>query len=119
MSASPAPALSAIALQLATALERYQLHVDEMVTFWMDRQMYSAVSHELDQIRLMKGSLPKLSIEMVEVLIRHVELTNCVWNMHTRPSPGAAGELARLRAIHRTAVEVMREKCLKLHSGEQ
>jgi hypothetical protein len=119
MSASPAPALSAIALQLATALERYQLHVDEMVTFWMDRQMYSAVSHELDQIRLMKGALPKLSMEMVEVLIRHVELTNCVWNMHTRPSPDAAGELARLRAIHRTAVEAMREKCLKLHSGER
>src|SRR5688572_4112863 len=111
MSASSAPALRTTAFELARALDRYQLDFDEMMESWMDAHHYRAVTRELHDIRLMRGSLPQLSGEMADVLIRHVELVHSAWNVQTRPSGEAPEQLKRLRERHRCAVDAMRRKC--------
>jgi hypothetical protein len=111
MSASSEPALRTIAFELARALDRYQLDFDEMIESWMDAHHYRAVTRELHDIRLMRGSLPEVSGEMADVLIRHVELVHSVWKVHSRPSGETPEQLKRLRARHRCAVDAMRRKC--------
>lgn len=101
-----------IASQLADALERYQRDFDEMVESRMDTPRYRAVTRELHDIRMMKGSLPDLSTEMAEVLIRHVELVHSVWNAQIRLPGDDFEKIKRLRNRHRSAVECMRRKCL-------
>ena len=117
MAAFQSPAFRAIASQLAQALETYQQHVDAMVESWMDWHLYGSVSRELDGIRHMRKALPAVSIEMVDVLVRHVELTCAIWETRVhRSGIPQGGELQRLRERHHAAVQAMREKCLKIAS---
>jgi hypothetical protein len=112
MSASSAPIPRTIACQLFEALERYQSDVGEMVESWGDTADFHIVTRELQDIRTMKGSLPGLSNEMAEVLIRHVELVQALWDSQSRPhADGIPVDLKRLRQRHATAVEAMRGKC--------
>jgi hypothetical protein len=114
MSAHHALALTAIAFQLSAALESYQLHVDELADPWSQREQYRRVSHSFDQIRMLKGALPELSVAMVEVLIAHVELMRALWLSSTmRVHPDAAA-LDQLRDRHRRAVDTMHELCLRV-----
>jgi len=114
MSVSSAPIQRTVALQLAQALERYQLDFDAMVESWMETTHYRSVTRELHDIRMMKASLPQLSEEMAEVLIRHVELVHAIWNAQIRPTGDHSEEMKRLRTRHSTAVEAMRRKCVAL-----
>lgn len=109
MSASSSPAVQTIAFQLEDALARYQQDFDELAESRMDPPRYRTITSELLEIRLMKASMPHLSSEMADVLIRHVELVLLLWD--TAPEHTDAAQLARLRARHRLAVEAMRGKC--------
>ncbi|HSV34142.1 MAG TPA: hypothetical protein VLI46_01235 [Ramlibacter sp.] len=117
MSASSAPALRAIAFQLAQALDRYQQDFDDMAESRGDTGHYRQVTRELHDIRAMKGVLPQLSEEMAEVLLRHVELVHSVWDAQIRHAGEATDQTHRLRVRHRAAVDAMRRKCVAL-SGE-
>lgn len=115
MSASAAPAMrTMIAFQLALALERYQHEFDEMVESRADAPHYRAVTRELQEIRVMRESLPQLSEEMAEVLVRHVQLVHVLWNGQARPRRDTAGEMKGLRQRHVAAVEAMRRKCVQI-----
>lgn len=108
--------MRAIASELLPALERYQHDFDEMVESWMDRNLYRCATRELQDIRMMRGSLPELTDEMAEILMRHVELVNAAWKVQIKPSDEATNELKRLRLRHRAAVEAMGRKCRALSS---
>jgi hypothetical protein len=117
MSASSAPAMRAVAIQLADALDRYQNDFDVMLGACMDSTHYRKVTTELHDIRRMKGSLPELSEEMADVLIRHVEMMHAVWNVQLHPSQAHLCNLRSLRFRHRQAVDKMRQACIALNAG--
>jgi hypothetical protein len=112
MSASEAPALTAIAFQLAAALDAYAQDVEAMVTQRMDPEVYQRVSGDMDKMRLYSSSLPRLSVSWVEVMIRHFELTHGLW----REQKGQAdrAEIERLHANQRHAVMRLRQQALAL-----
>jgi hypothetical protein len=114
MSASSAPAMRAVALQLAAALDRYQQDFDTMLGAGSDSVHYREVTRELHDIRQMKGSLPELSEEMADVLIRHVEMMHAVWNVQLHPSQAHQCNLRTLRLRHRQAVDAMRQACIAI-----
>jgi hypothetical protein len=111
MSASPAPALSAIAFQLATTLETYDEDVGTMLRGPLDPELYRRTSSEIDTMRMYAAALPALSGAWVEVMIRHFELTHGLWRAHQDP---AAVDVQQLHGQLRVAVRRLSHKCLQL-----
>lgn len=114
MSATHTPMVTAIAFQLSAALERYQMLVEDLVNPWLQRELYDRISRCFDQVRMLKGAFPDLSVAMVEVLIRHVELMKALWLATTVPGCSRAQAIEDLRRKHGGAVDGMREKCLRV-----
>jgi hypothetical protein len=113
MSASHAPALSAIAFQLAAALDAYEQDVAVMVRARFDPDVYQRVSRRMDEMRLYAAALPSLSVAWVEVMIRHFELLHGIWKGVQNPDADAA----RLQDLHRelrAAVQRLSRKCVQL-----
>jgi hypothetical protein len=112
MSASHAPALSAIAFQLAATLDAYEQDVAAMVRTPLDAEAYHRVSRHMDQMRMYAASLPPLSVAWVEVMIRHFELTHGLWRMQQeRPEKV---DLKHLHSQLRDAVTRLSRKCVQL-----
>jgi hypothetical protein len=118
MSASHAPILTAIAFQLSAALENYQMQVEALNDPWSQRRQYERVSSVFDEVRMLKGALPELSVHMVELLIRHVELMKGLWLSGTNQEQAGGESLLALRGKHRDAVSAMRERCLRFFSRQ-
>ena len=118
MSVTHAPVLTAIAFQLSAALESYQMHVDTLSDPWSQRRQYDLVSHAFDDVRMLKGALPELSVLMVEVSICHVELMKALWLAGSSRESHDAAALQRLREKHRELVAAMRKRCLRVFSRE-
>jgi hypothetical protein len=116
MSAPHAPLVTAIAFQLSAALEDYQMHVDGLSDPWSQREQYDLVSRRFDEVRMLKGALPELSVAMVEVLICHVELMKALWLSSTPSEKNIFLSIDQIRSKHRTAVTAMRERCLRFFS---
>ena len=116
MSVAHAPILTAVAFQLSAALENYQMHVDDLVNPWSQTAQYDLVGKVFDEVRMLKGALPDLSGDMVEVVICHVELMKALWLANTTPPERDAAEVDELREKHREAVETMREHCVRVFS---
>jgi hypothetical protein len=112
MSASAAPELSAIAFQLAAALDAYEQELARLVRGPFDVDVYQRVSRQMDQMRMYAASLPALSVLWVEVMIRHFELTHGLWRL--QKDSKAQDELARLHAELREAVRRLSQKCVQL-----
>jgi hypothetical protein len=111
MSASQGSALSAIAFQLAAALEAYEADVATLLRAPLDPELYQRVSRHVDNMRMYSGALPALSVAWVEVLIRHFELTHGLW----RVQQGVADQ-AVMQGHHehlRAAIARLRQLCLR------
>jgi 7-keto-8-aminopelargonate synthetase-like enzyme len=111
MSASQAQALSAIAFQLATALQAYEEEVAAMVAAPLDAEQYQRVSKRMDEMRMYATALPPLSVAWVEVLIRHFELTHGLWRAQQYRD---ATDLRALQARLAEAVFRLSRKCVQL-----
>lgn len=118
MSASPAPELDAIALQVLAALETYDADVEAMLGARHDPELYHRVSHGLDRIRMDCASIGELRVHWVELLIAHAELVHRVWrDARTPADAGDAQGIEPLRDQHRDAVVAMRDRCRSLVAG--
>ncbi len=106
----------AIAFQLAAALENYQLQVDGLANPRSQAAQYGLVSTVFDEVRMLKGAFPQLSVHMVEVVIRHVELMETLWRLGHNPARNAAGAVQEARRKHRDAVDAMHQRCLRVFS---
>lgn len=115
-SSPQAAVVTAIAFQLSAALEDYQMHVDALSNPWSQREQYELVSRRFDEVRMLKGALPDLSVAMVEVLICHVELMKLLWLSSTPSEKNKFLSLNQVRSKHRAAVAAMRGRCLKFFS---
>jgi hypothetical protein len=113
----PPPLLTAIAFQLSAALENYQSCMDALDNPWSDRECYEELNRKFDDVRMLKGAIPQLSVPMVEVFIAHVELMEGLW---LAGSPTGAGQcdLRALRSRHTQAVESMREQCVRIFTRD-
>ena len=112
MSAFEASALTAIAFQLAAALDAYEQDVEAMVSQRMAPEAYQRVSGDMDKMRLYSSSLPRLSVPWVEVMIRHFELTHGLWRQ--QKGQAARDEIQRLLENQLYAVRRLRQQTLNL-----
>ena len=112
MSAPHAPPLDAVAFQLATVLDAYDQHVRVMIDTWLDMDLYSEVSDEVEQIRTLSAAFPQLGTAWVELLIAHAELIHSLWRLRFRDDDGDREKLEAVRERHANAVRSLREPCL-------
>lgn len=112
MSAPQAHALSAIAFQLAAALETYEGDVAKMVRAPRDPHLYRRVSRAMDEMRMYAAALPTVSVAWAEVLIRHFELTHAMWR--SQQEGGAPAEQQALQAQLHDAIRQLSRKCVQL-----
>jgi hypothetical protein len=112
MAASDAPALSAIAFQLAAALDAYEQDIAQLVRGPSDPDAYQRASCRMDAMRMYAASLPMLSVVWVEVMIRHFELTHGIWRLQKDPAEGI--DLQQLHARLREAVRRLAHRCVQL-----
>ena len=110
MSAFPKPALSAIAQQLIAALDEYQAEFDELLSGRHSLESCRQVSQRLDEVVMLKGALPQLSVQMVELLVCHTELMHVLWGAVPRTPDGRRELVDR----HREALLAMRRRCQRL-----
>lgn len=113
MSASHAPELDAIALQLVAALERYEGDVARMVDGWLDMDLYGNVSGQIEQIRAFSGALPQFGVSWVELLIAHAALVHALWRQQFREERGEPVDLTDVRERHAQCVAQLRGSCLR------
>ena len=114
MSASPAPALDAIAFQLLATLDSYDRDMGRMVDTWLDMELYGRVSAQVEDIRLYCNALPKLSVRWVDLLIAHAELVHCLWRQQFQGGEGdERGQLLEMREHHASCVQSLRVRCLR------
>lgn len=111
MSASHAPALNAIALQLVVALEEYDRDAALMVDTWLDMDLYHKVSEEVEDIRRASAALPHLSVHWVEFLIAHAELVHALWRLRFEDEPAEQGRLGLARGRHAHCVALLKDRC--------
>ncbi len=111
MSASQAPALDAIALQLAAALDSYDRDAAALVSRWPDMELYRSVNEQVEKIRMYGNALPAAGVQWVELMIAHAELAHLLWQV--QPG-GSRDELAQLAGRHADCVRALRNRCLGL-----
>jgi hypothetical protein len=102
--------LSVVEFLVAAALERYQASWDQLIDSWFDRERFQAVNTELDEIRKLAAGLPQLSVDMMEVIMRHAQLLRAL--VRAAGSQHAA-QVTALRQKHKSAIEAIRAKCVR------
>jgi hypothetical protein len=105
--------LSVIEFLVAAALERYQASWDQLIDSWFDRERFQAVNTELDEIRKLAAALPQLSVDMVEVIMRHAQLLRAL----VRAAGSQVAQVTALRHKHKSAIEAIRAKCTRFLAG--
>ena len=108
MSQSNVSDSSVVEFLVAAALERYQASWDQLIDSWFDRNRFQAVNAELDEIRKLAAALPQLSVDLMEVIMRHAQLLRAL--VRTAGAKHAA-QVTALRHKHQDAVEAIRCKC--------
>lgn len=114
MSASQAPALDAVALQLAAALDSYDRDTAAMVARWPDMELYRSVSDQVEKIRMYSAALPAASVQWVELLIAHAELVHLLWQTQYGRKATDKGQIAARRDRHSDCVLALRNRALAL-----
>lgn len=114
MSASQAPALDAIALQLAAALDPYDRDAAAMVAGWPDMDLYRSVGEQVEKIRMYSNALPAAGVQWVELLIAHAELMHLLWQGQSGGTADGLAQVAARRDRHAACVLALRHRCLQL-----
>lgn len=102
---------SAIAFQLAAALEQYEPCVDRLVARGYDPELYASMTKQFDQMRLYASSLPVVSVAWVALMISRFELTHTLWK-HLKGE--AEAKLDDVHAQHKRDVAALKERCRRL-----
>mgnify|MGYP001627241169 CR=1 FL=1 len=104
--------LNALATDLATALDRYEQDVEDLVRAWPDAERYRRVTESMERVRACSALLPRLSVRCVELLIAHAELMQGLWDSREARQPTEAVWPAVEQ--HRSCIFALREACLTI-----
>jgi hypothetical protein len=107
MPGTPHPTPQAVGQALA-ALERYQVHVRQLVSAGGDAELYHTVSLDIQEVRRCCRELPALSAPWVGLLIAHAELSQGLWR--TQPAP----ERERLLEQVLENVRMLQQRCMEM-----
>lgn len=99
---------------LLAALERYALHATQLTARWMDAQLYSTVSEDMEAIRRACQAQPGLGAAWVSLLIAHAELMHALWQAPATPRDAGAADRERLLARVQDEVRTLRAAGLRL-----
>jgi hypothetical protein len=114
MSASHFPVVRAMSVQAATALARYERHVRKLAATWLDMELYTVVSAEIDEIQRACAGLPELSLPWTELLISHAELIHALWRGGPAPDAGTVQEVEERLRDHLACIDTLARRCLRL-----
>src|SRR5262245_5214339 len=113
-SAYPIPQAAREAL---AALERYQLHLRQLATRWVDAELYHHISVDVQEVRRCCHEVPVLSSGWVALLIAHAELSQALWRAaHPASAPE---ERQRLLGNVFECIAELERQCmgLRVHRG--
>jgi hypothetical protein len=94
------------------ALERYQLHVRQLVTRGLDAELYHAVSLDIQEVRRCCHAIAALSPGWVALLIAHAELSQALWRSG-QPDAASPEERQRLLAHVLDCVRQLQQRCME------
>lgn len=119
MSASHFPAMRATAMQVATALARYERHVRALAATWLDMELYAEVSQEIDEIKVCCAALPQLAVPWTALLVSHAEMIHALWQGAGSDAPATREETQRRLDEHLACIDALARRCVRLaRSGE-
>lgn len=111
MSAPQVPAPAATATQLLEALDKYDAGTCGMVESWPDIALYRSVSAQLEEIRILSASLPRVRAQWTALLVAHAETIHMLWRMQHGHQPSAREQMAGVRQHHSDCIAALRHRC--------
>lgn len=105
MSASHFPAMRATAMQVATALARYERHVE--------------VSQEIDEIKVCCAALPQLAVPWTALLVSHAEMIHALWQGAGSDAPATREETQRRLDEHLACIDALARRCVRLARSDE
>ena len=109
MSVSHSAVLRVTALQAAAALGRYERHVRTLADTWLDMDLYTEVSEEIDEIKNYCAGMPEVTVAWSGLMVSHAELIHALWQA---AQDGDAPEQARRQLDdHLACIEVLSRRC--------
>lgn len=99
--------ISALAFETLAQLDGYEVSIKECCARWPDFAAYSDACKRLEQIRLCSGSVARLSVPVVALVIAHAEL---IFRLSDNQPPVdcRAQLLASVSALRRRLLELIR-----------
>lgn len=108
-----------MALQAAAALVRYDRHVRVLAATWLDMDLYSKVSEEVDEVRRCCAALPELGLPSTRLLVSHAELIHELWRSGQREGSLGNKDIDERLHEHLACIGVLARRCRRLahHAG--
>lgn len=114
MSESHFPVTSVMALQAATALARYDRHVRMLAATWLDMELYSIVSEDVDEVRRCCEPVPELGLASTRLLLSHAELIHELWRSGQREGMLGNAEINDRLHEHLACIEAVARRCRRI-----
>ena len=110
--AGSSPTIQQPAREALAALERYQLHLRQLATRWVDAELYHHVSVDIQAVRRCCHETPALAAGWIALLIAHAELSQALW----RAAHPASAPQERQRLLEQVfdAIAVLQRQCMDL-----
>ena len=114
MSGSEFQAFRAIALQMAAALDTYELDAAALISAWPDFDRYRGVSEQVDLLRMYSSGLPETSVQWAELAIAHAELVHYLWRNFYGSGGGTTEAFELVRDHHADCIAALRNRCIRV-----
>lgn len=119
MSARLSPLLGATALQASAVLARYEQHVRQLASSWLDMELYEVVSSELDEIKVYTASLPRIAVPWAALLTSHAELIHALWSSEQAGGRDGRSQVELHLQEHLDCIDSLARRCRQIAAGAE
>jgi hypothetical protein len=98
--------------RILAALERFEHEWDDLIDSCSGGGGWPKVNAELDALRALAATVPELSADFAELIMRHAQVLRSLVK-HSAPNIKEA-EVAALRRRHKAAIEALRARCMQV-----
>jgi len=106
------PLLRSEAAEVLLALLSYEQTGIRLVQTWLDMEVYSEFSRQIDAIRTRGPSVPSLTVPLLHLVIAHSELVCTLWQ--NASVGGGAARLKEVEERHAQAIEALRASIARM-----